>query len=185
MLSGALITKLIEAKNNSNILYMQQTPTPTQSNPITDLFYSIIASRFMHNLNPDPNSKAPDSSNSNPYFYSWIVLCVKDKPGCFNCKKFESFAEADKYFEDHYCAPYKTASSKCKKFESIAEADKYFHDNCKNKKDYRHMESTIVPMSKLIPTFLQPYVLQFKMANMFSRICLGSDESNKVSKNHF
>ena len=100
--------------------------------------------RYNNNLkNPSDPPNPPNPPNpSNPYIYSDIVLCVKTTVHDFECYKFNSYDAADKYFKENYSKPNK---------ENIY---------C----------STMVPLSKLWPQFIEPYVLQLKLSNLFNNI---------------
>ena len=55
----------------------------------------VIFRNYKHQTLQNP-SKPPKPSN--PYLYSEIVLCVKTSITDFNCYKFDSYDDADKYF---------------------------------------------------------------------------------------
>ena len=73
--------------------------------------------------------------------FSTVFLCVKEKnKHNFKCKEFESFLEADKYFNDTY------KDTSC--------------------------QSTMTPVCKFMPAIAKRHVLQYKLANIFSRVSI-------------
>ena len=91
---------------------------------------------------PNPPNQPNQPNPSNPYIYSDIVLCVKTSVHAFECYKFNSYDLADKYLKENFS-------------ES-------------NKKNIYY--STMVPLSKLWPGFIEPFILQLKMSNIFNNI---------------
>ena len=53
----------------------------------------------------------------------------------------------------------------CHKFNTFIEADKYFTSNYSNV-----INSTMIPICKFMPNFLEKKVLQYKLSNIFNKI---------------
>jgi len=79
----------------------------------------------------------------NDYNFSNVVLCVKKKDSIdtFVCHKFNTFIEADKYFNNNYVN------------EDV-------------------INSTMIPICKFMPNFLEKKVIQYKVSNIFNKIKL-------------
>ena len=56
----------------------------------------------------------------------------------------------------------------CKEFTDYLEADKYFNDTYKG----TSCQSTMTPVCKIMPTIVKRHVLQYKLANLFSRVSI-------------
>lgn len=84
------------------------------------------------------------SPQSNDYEFFDVILCVKktNKSDTFICHKFNTFSEADKYF----------------------------HTNYLNKEEV--INSTMIPICKFMPNFLEKQVIQYKVSKIFNKIDL-------------
>jgi hypothetical protein len=80
-------------------------------------------------------------SQPNDYNFSNVVLCVKknDSIDTFVCHKFNTFIEADKYFNSNY-----------------------------SNKDV--INSTMIPICKFMPIFLEKKIIQYKLSTIFNKI---------------
>jgi hypothetical protein len=94
----------------------------------------------MKNPNLNPSPNPNPDHSSDPFFD--IMLCVKTTKfkNCFECQRFDSFLKADEYFKNKYT----------NKSELIC--------------------SSMIPISKLYPRFMESYVLEYKLSKQFNKI---------------
>ena len=119
--------------------------------PMSSAISAISLNGYLTKPNAPNQPNQPNQPNPpNPYIYSDIVLCVKTSVHAFECYKFNSYDMADKYFKENF--------SKSNE-ENFSES---------NKKNIYY--STMVPLSKMWPGFIEPYILQLKMSNIFNNI---------------
>lgn len=82
--------------------------------------------------------------------------------------------ETNTYYNRVYLCSQYIASFKCKKFNTFKEADDHHIETYKNKKE-KHSNnilpinnnvSTLIPICKYVPLFMDKWILRYKLRNM-------------------
>ena len=92
------------------------------------------------------------------YIFSNVVLCVKKENNisCFECHKFNTYLEADKYFKKNYINMYNKTNQPTN--QPTNQQPIIF--------------STMFPICKFMPEFLEKRKIQYKTAQIFNGIKL-------------
>lgn len=112
------------------------------------------------------------------YMFSDVVLCVKKENdiSCFECHKFNTYLEADKYFKENYISIYNKINQPTYQVKTNQLAEQPINQPINQQPI---IFSTMFPVCKFIPDFIKKRKIQYKTAQIFNNIKLDTNYPTK------